>query len=152
MATNATLKRPVGMASKAAVSVFRPTVRRAFLSSQRPVSLKCPGAPIRSSFPRLKLQQSFRRSYADNAPGTARRRAGFFRWTWRLIYLSAIGGVGYLGYAIYLLRTPHEQFEPDPSKKTLVILGMLWIWEAIEATDQVRHGLGICFSPQETRY
>lgn len=40
-----------------------------------------------------------------------------------MTYLSAIGGVGYLGYVIYLLRNPNEQFNPDPSKKTLVILG-----------------------------
>lgn len=41
------------------------------------------------------------------------------------MYLGAIGGLGYMGYTIYLLRTPHEQLEADPTKKTLVILGML---------------------------
>ncbi len=29
-----------------------------------------------------------------------------------------------MGYTIYLLRTPQEQLEADPNKKTLVILGM----------------------------
>lgn len=37
--------------------------------------------------------------------------------------MSAIGGAAYLGYIIYALRTPPEQFQPDPNKKTLVILG-----------------------------
>jgi NADH:ubiquinone reductase (non-electrogenic) len=27
-------------------------------------------------------------------------------------------------YSIYDLRHPEEQYEPDPSKKTLVVLGM----------------------------
>jgi len=29
-----------------------------------------------------------------------------------------------MGYTIYLLRTPQEQLEADPGKKTLVVLGM----------------------------
>lgn len=33
-------------------------------------------------------------------------------------------GLGYLGYDIYSHRNPPEQREPDPTKKTLVILGM----------------------------
>lgn len=40
--------------------------------------------------------------------------------------LGLLGGTGYLGYSIYLLRHPEEQLEPDPSKKTLVILGSGW--------------------------
>ncbi|MCJ1388158.1 NADH:ubiquinone oxidoreductase [Xylographa bjoerkii] len=40
--------------------------------------------------------------------------------------MSAIGGTAYLAYNIYTLRTPQEQFDPDPSKKTLVILGTGW--------------------------
>jgi hypothetical protein len=46
-------------------------------------------------------------------------------WTWRLTYLSAIAGVTYVGYGIYLTRHPSDQKPPDPSKKTLVVLGML---------------------------
>lgn len=37
--------------------------------------------------------------------------------------VGVVGAVGYLGYSIYELRTPDEQFEPDPNKKTLVVLG-----------------------------
>lgn len=44
---------------------------------------------------------------------------------WRLTLLTGIGLVGNMGYSIYTLRNPTEQFEPDPSKKTLVILGKL---------------------------
>ncbi|KAL6721723.1 NADH:ubiquinone oxidoreductase [Lecanora helva] len=42
------------------------------------------------------------------------------------MYLSAIGGLVYMGYGIYLLRTPQEQLQPDPTKKNLVILGTGW--------------------------
>ena len=75
----------------------------------------------------MAAQPTFRRAYADLAPSpvTKRRGRGFFRWTWRLTYLSAMGGTAWLGYSIYLLRTPQEQFDPDPGKKTLVVLGML---------------------------
>lgn len=38
--------------------------------------------------------------------------------------MSAIAGTIYLGYQIYDNRTPADQEEPDPTKKTLVVLGM----------------------------
>ncbi|KAL8751964.1 MAG: hypothetical protein Q9199_006074 [Rusavskia elegans] len=73
------------------------------------------------------LQQTLRRSYADAIPPVTKRRGrGFLRWSWRAVYISALGGVGYMSYVIYMLRTPDEQFNPDPSKKTLVILGTGW--------------------------
>jgi NADH:ubiquinone reductase (non-electrogenic) len=40
-----------------------------------------------------------------------------------LTYISALGGIGWFAYHIYDLRHPTDQFEPDPSKKTLIILG-----------------------------
>jgi NADH:ubiquinone reductase (non-electrogenic) len=40
-----------------------------------------------------------------------------------LTYLSAIGGVAYMVYGVYDLRHPDDQFEPDPTKQNLVILG-----------------------------
>lgn len=45
------------------------------------------------------------------------------RWTWRLTYLSVLGGIAYVGWAVYEDRHPEEQVEADPTKKTLVILG-----------------------------
>lgn len=67
---------------------------------------------------------AFRRAYADEAPkprpGKIRRT---LRWTWRITYLSFGALVGYTCYVIYDDRHPQEQFQPDPSKKTLVVLG-----------------------------
>ncbi len=67
---------------------------------------------------------AFQRSYADAPPkakpGKLRRT---FRWAWRLTYLSATGLLGYTCYTIWQDRHPEPQAEPDPNKKTLVILG-----------------------------
>lgn len=52
-----------------------------------------------------------------------KRRFRVLRWAWRLTYLSAFFGLAYVGYGIYVTRNPNDQIEPDPSKKTLVILG-----------------------------
>ena len=93
----------------------------------------------------------FRRSYADVAPlKPKKKRAGFFRWTWRFIYLSTIGGVGYLAFTIYLLRTPSEQVDPSPSKKTLIILGIPSQGLLNAFIDRCRYWLGSCISSQET--
>ena len=70
-----------------------------------------------------KLQLHFRRSYADAAPAKRPRMFRYFRFLWRATYLSAIAGTAYLAYGIYNLRHPEDQFEPDPMKKNLVVLG-----------------------------
>ncbi|KAI9651814.1 MAG: NADH:ubiquinone oxidoreductase [Alyxoria varia] len=75
-----------------------------------------------------------RRTYADEAPNPQpaagelppKKRAGFLRWTWRLIKLAGVGGVAYFCYATYVFRNPNEQVDPDSSKKTLVVLGTGW--------------------------
>ncbi|KAF2397699.1 alternative NADH-dehydrogenase [Trichodelitschia bisporula] len=76
-----------------------------------------------------------RRAYADatSKPATSaplKPKRGAFRsllkWSWRLTYLSAVGGLAYVGYGVYEMRNPPEQMEPDASKKTLVILGTGW--------------------------
>jgi len=83
----------------------------------------------RIALPRPLLLQSFRRPYAEgpqanvSAEPKAQKRFPFFRWLWRITYLSAAGGLGWLAYSIWELRNPAEQFAPDPNKKTLVILG-----------------------------
>ncbi len=106
---------------RSASACFRSTQRSLTTTTHPPCSRQL---PIRSSFPRLQLHQAWRRSYADRiSPVTKRRGRGFLRWSWRAFYLSALGGVGYMSYVIYILRTPDDQFNPDPSKKTLVILG-----------------------------
>jgi len=86
--------------------------------------------PRAVQLPQQRLQQCFqqRRGYAEVSPETQRvvkrRSWRFLVWTWRITYLSAIAGTIYLGYQIYDNRTPADQEEPDPTKKTLVVLGM----------------------------
>ena len=95
--------------------------------SHRPSNpqLQLSRALIKPSFPRSTFQQSFRRSYADvSAPKPKGRIRTTLRWLWRFTYWGVIGFLGYTGYTIYLLKTPSEQEDADPSKKTLVILGM----------------------------
>ena len=94
---------------------------------QKDPQLRLSRALIKPALSSITLQQSFRRSYADLvAPKPKRRIRTTLRWLWRLTYLSAIGGIVWTGYTIYQLRTPEEQLEADPNKKTLVILGMFW--------------------------
>ena len=125
MATNFAMRPLLRSAHQKAASKTLITARRSLTT--RSVALHHPPAQIRqpiSKYPRSLILQQFRRSYADTKPQPYFRRSRFvLRWVWRAIYLGAIGGVGYLGYTIYLLRTPPEQLEADPSKKNLVILG-----------------------------
>lgn len=124
MATKAAMRPSTWSRSLPSASNFVRTSQRSLTTANRPITPKPRCAALRPSFAPTQLQQTFRRAYADTlSPVTKRRGRGFFRWTWRLTYLSAIGGVGYLAYTIYLLRSPNEQYNPDPSKKTLVILG-----------------------------
>ena len=76
--------------------------------------------------PKQSLRQSFRRGYADEPivkEKTKRRSWRFLRWTWRLTYLSALGGLAWTGWNVYQSKNPADQQEPDPQKKTLVVLG-----------------------------
>lgn len=131
MASRTAMRQSIRLASHKAPLLWHTTARRSLTTSQRSTNLLNSSTLIRPSFARLQLQQSFRRAYADTLPTKVRRKGGFFRWTWRFTYLSALGGIGWLSYSIYQLRTPNEQFEPDPSKKTLVILGTLYPLETI---------------------
>ncbi|KAI9810308.1 MAG: NADH:ubiquinone oxidoreductase [Pycnora praestabilis] len=136
MATAAVM-RPIASANAFA---FRTSARRTFASSQR-ASLPKAYPVTRPFLNKPTLRQSFRRCYAENvsskpvtasvqetlkSPKTKSRGRAFLRWTWRLTYLSAIGGVGFMTYNIWVLRNPAEQYDPSPEKKTLVILGTGW--------------------------
>ncbi|KAF8448363.1 hypothetical protein BGX38DRAFT_594771 [Terfezia claveryi] len=107
-----------------ASSIIRlPMVRGAFapqlgLRTMAPRNL----AYVRPQATRKALQTGLGFS-SGRAP---RPKSRALRYLWRATYLSAIGGVAYLGYSIYDSRNPHDQFEPDPSKKTVVILGSGW--------------------------
>lgn len=72
------------------------------------------------------FRPTFRRPYVsvDLGPTPKKERAGFFRWTWRLTKLAALGGAGYLTWNIWDMRHPPDQIDADPTKKTLVILGI----------------------------
>lgn len=140
------MKRPVLTASSRAALVFSAPARRSLVNASKPAKLRSFGASIRPSSRTPELRQSFRRSYADLvSPPTKRRGRSFFRWTWRLTYLSFIGGTAYLFYHIYTLRTPKEQFAPDPAKKTLVILGTLNLLIYPTAIDLVQVLVGAQF-------
>ena len=93
--------------------------RRSMSTSQLALRAK----PMRST----TVSRIARRGYADAAPSPApkpKKRFRALRWAWRLTWLSAIGLTGTVAYSIFELRQPPEQITPDPSKKTLVILGM----------------------------
>jgi len=112
--------------------------------------------------PQTAFQQVFRRTYADSpspqAPQASlsptpkpKKRFRIFRWLWRATYLSILAGLGYTSYTIWLSRNPNEQFEPDPSKKTLVVLGtwcFVWLMMTPYA-DKIRDRLGFCLFAQE---
>lgn len=147
------MKSSVRLAVRAA---FNASTKQSINAPRRPQSLK-PSAtftfrPVTSN---PLYQQSFRRVTTEAAPSAPkRRRGGFFRWTWRLTYVSALAGTGFVAYEIYLLRTPNEQFEPDPSKKTLVVLGKFSppLSLVLCSRDARRDRLGLHLSPEETRH
>lgn len=73
----------------------------------------------------LALRQSVRQQSSATPPKEQAKKGGFrfLRWTWRLTWVSAVGGLAYVGYGIYETRNPVDQPPPDPKKKTLVVLG-----------------------------
>lgn len=105
--------------------------RRGFQSAARSSQLlgqvqRSPVKRVQVQIPRQTLQQGFRRAYADEAGAAAKppkRRFRFLRWTWRFIYISAIAGLAYTGYGVWQGKNPPVQDNPDPKKKTLVVLG-----------------------------
>ena len=89
--------------------------------------------------PRASIQQALRRNYAEGPKASLtgspevtfnppmpkpKRRFRIFRWLWRITYLSLLGSAAWFGYTIWDLQHPADQTDPDPSKKTLVVLGM----------------------------
>jgi NADH:ubiquinone reductase (non-electrogenic) len=99
--------------------------RRSISTSQLALRAK----PLRSVNVSQSVSRVARRSYADAAAPTPspapkpKKRFRVLRWAWRLTWLSAIGLTGAVAYSIFELRQPPNQSPPDPSKKTLVILG-----------------------------
>jgi hypothetical protein len=96
-----------------------PSGARFLATSQRRNPIR-PGSGSKAT--QIGLQ--FWRSYADAVVPKKPKRFRTLRWIWRLTYLSIFGGLAWVGYGIYQDRHPEPQTEPDPNKKTLVILGM----------------------------
>lgn len=97
---------------------------RAYSTAVRSHVLRLPQRPAVSMKLAASGRIAFRRAYTDEAPKpTPGKLRKTLRWAWRFTYLSAAGLVGYTFITIYQDRHPEPQSEPDPSKKTLVILG-----------------------------
>lgn len=115
-------------------TMLSPTLMQLSAASRRSVSTASQvlrAKPLRANNAQT-VSRVARRSYADAAPTPApspspapkpKKRFRALRWAWRLTWLSGLGLTGALAYSIYSLRHPEEQYEPDPNKKTLVILG-----------------------------
>ena len=71
----------------------------------------------------IALRQSIRRQSTETPKPAPKKRFRLLRWTWRLTYISAIAGAAYASYGIWEMRNPSDQPPPDPTKKTLVVLG-----------------------------
>ncbi|KAL9095333.1 MAG: hypothetical protein Q9165_002204 [Trypethelium subeluteriae] len=114
--------------TSASATILKPIGRRAYsplIARSRPATAV---ALTRNTLSRPILRQGFRRGYADHQTEqkVKKSRFGVFKWLWRLTYLGTLAGLGYVGYGIYISRNPEDQAEPDPNKKTLVVLGTGW--------------------------
>ena len=128
MASKAAIARLPMAAIRPSTTITQASSRRAFSAMQHKPQQPFLGSRVpRSQHQqqgKMTFQQMLRRSYVDAAsPKPKKKRGGFLRWTWRVTWVSALGGLGYVGWIIYTDRQPMEQVIPDPSKKTLVILG-----------------------------
>ncbi|KAB2573801.1 hypothetical protein BFW01_g1057 [Lasiodiplodia theobromae] len=124
MAAPAAALRP--MAPAGFQHALRFAARRAFATHRQLAAPQLRRAPAPSPLTaHPALRNAFRRTYTDSAQP---KKKGFrlLRWLWRATYVSAIVGTGYAAYGIYEMRNPPDQVQPDPKKKTLVILGTGW--------------------------
>lgn len=85
-------------------------------------------AAFKPSIQNQIARSSFKRAYASTASPAPvnkapKNRFRYVKYAWRGTYTLAILGTVWLAYSIYETRFPKEQTEPDPTKKTLVILG-----------------------------
>lgn len=123
--------RPLASASSSVLGQLPRIGARALSTSTRATLFanRARGVPRTNAFNRPALRQSFRRQYSEQiSPETKvkAKRGGFrmLRWAWRITLWSTVAGLGYFAYEVYEMRHPPDQPDPDPSKKTLVILGL----------------------------
>lgn len=128
----AVLRPLAGFALPSLRTTVSNAARRTFTSSQSSPSSLISSKIRPTTSPRITrspIYQASRRGYQDHInPQTkaAVKKRGFrtLKWLWRLTYLSTLGGLAYVGLGIYQGRNPEDQQDPDPTKKTLVVLGM----------------------------
>jgi hypothetical protein len=150
--TPAALRRPLSLSST--------TVRRSLSTSATLRQIPRLRSPTTSLIASPKFKQSFRRTYADapsatlSPPPKPKKRFKFFRFVWRATYLSVLGGLAFMTWTIYDANHPPEQFEPDSSKKTLVILGRckLPCCAPHEVLTSFRDWLGSCLTVKKVGY
>ncbi|KAF2502813.1 FAD/NAD(P)-binding domain-containing protein [Lophium mytilinum] len=115
-------------AAHSALAQLQHAGRRTFTTARPSIIANRARGASRPVFHQIALRQSIRRASTEGpaAKSAPKRRFGVLRWMWRATYLSAVGGLVYTGYGIWVMRNPNDQPDPDPSKKTLVILGTGW--------------------------
>ncbi|KAJ4398486.1 NADH:ubiquinone oxidoreductase [Neurospora sp. IMI 360204] len=119
--------------SRALGRLSAPSMGVARLQTQA-VSRLLSSAPRRaliSESRQVAVTQQIRRAHTETTPPLPeppkeRRRFRTLRWLWKAPLLASLAGIAYVGWGVYEERNPGPQVEPDPSKKTLVVLGTGW--------------------------
>ncbi|EAA29772.1 hypothetical protein GE21DRAFT_4846 [Neurospora crassa] len=118
--------------SRALGRLSAPSMGVARLQTQA-VSRLLSSAPRRaliSESRQVAVTQQIRRAHTETTPlpepPKERRRFRKLRWLWRAPLFVSLAGIAYVGWGVYEERNPGPQVEPDPSKKTLVVLGTGW--------------------------
>ncbi|KAI5816349.1 hypothetical protein BZA77DRAFT_247082 [Pyronema omphalodes] len=84
-----------------------------------------PRQALRPSPERAAIQRAYSTAPSP-LPSPPKKKFRFIRTAWSVTKWTALLGTAYLAYSIYETRYPQEQIDPDPSKKTLVVLGTGW--------------------------
>lgn len=99
-----------------------------FAAANRARMLSTTGLRLQQQTPKPEVEQKQeQKPEPEQEEAPKKKKWGFWRTTWRITYTSLLGTLGYIAYTIYDTRHPKaNQAPPDPSKKTLVILGSGW--------------------------
>jgi len=116
------------LASAGMLAQFQQAGRRSYATSRPSLIANRARWTPRPVSHQIALRQSIRRQSTETpkptiTPAVKKKGFRYFRWAWRLTYMSAIAGTAYASYGIWEMRNPSDQPPPDPSKKTLVVLG-----------------------------
>ena len=114
------------MAARSAFAQLQQAGRRAYATTRPSLVANRAQWTSRPVSHQIALRQTIRQQSTETPKIDVKtKKKGFrlLRWTWRATYLSAIAGVAWVGYGIWDMRHPDDQAQPDPTKKTLVVLG-----------------------------